>query len=212
MPYFNRQALLDRSLTAYRELYTAIEVSICGVGSGAPVQAPGCVVTTLPRKTEALNPCVPINRAVEASHGDVIVLTNPENEHREPILPAMLEDLQRLGADGYVTASCWDDRGMWIAHSSVTGGSDGRGYMPPGSQFHFCAMFHRSLWDKAGGFDEDYRDGSHFDDNDWLARLFVAGAMFHHRDDLIVYHHPTGTKWPAGGWAKNQARFIDKWR
>ena len=125
MPYFNRQALLDVSLAAYRRLYSGIEISICDDGSDEPVVAPGCVVTTLPKKTQALNPCTPINKAVNASNGEVIVLTNPENEHREPILPAMLDDLQRIGVDGYVTASCWDDRGRWVAHSTVAGGRAG---------------------------------------------------------------------------------------
>lgn len=211
MPYYQRQALLDQSLAAYRAHYGDIEISICDDGSPDPVKAPGCVVTTLPRKLGALNPCVPINRAVEAASGDVLVLTNPEIEHRTPILDAMLEDLEALGPKGYVTASCYDDRGIWIAHSSIKPFENGRGYMPAGSQFHFCAMFYRSLWDEAGGFDEDYREGSHFDDNDWLMRLERAEAKFKHRDDLITYHHPTGTSWPEGGWQRNAVLFARKW-
>ncbi len=211
MPYYQRQAMLDVSLEAYRRLYEGLEISICDDGSPAPVHAPGCRVVSLPMKRYALNPCVAINEAVANSTGDVLVLTNPEIEHRAPVFPEMEKALEALGPDGYVTASCWDDRGRWVAHSSLRGEQSGRGMMPDGSQFHHCAMFYRSLWDKAGGFDEEYREGSHFDDNDWLCRLARAGAIFHHRDDLVVYHHPTFTKWVDGGWQRNAALFYRKW-
>ena len=89
MPYWQRQPELDRSLAAYRRVYgdrLALEVSIADDGSPAPVRAPECIVTTLPAKNVGLNPCVPINAAVRASSADVIVLTNPEIEHREDVL------------------------------------------------------------------------------------------------------------------------------
>ena len=214
MPYYNgasmsgdRQALLDVSLAAYRRLYD-VEISICDDGSPVPVNAPGCVVTSLPTKDYALNPCVPINRAVDASSGDVIVLTNPEIEHREDVFSRMLEALE---PGGYVTASC-RDRSRWIAHSSIPHEASAlRAPRPEGSQFHFCAMFHRELWDKAGGFDEDYREGHAFDDNDWLWRVEDVGARFVHLDDCVVYHTHTGTKWPKGGWERNAMMLASKW-
>ncbi len=210
MPYYNRQAYLDRALAAYREHYGEIEINICDDGSDPPVLAPGCRVIHLPGKKEALNPCVPINRAVSIALQDVIVLTNPEMVHTFPILDEMRRTLDDLGERAYVTASCKQGE-TWLAHSSIGGGESGRGPMPEGGQFHFCAMFHRSLWDKAGGFDEDYREGQAFDDNDWLWRLEDAGAIFAHRDDLIVQHFHTGTKWPAGGWHRNRDLLVAKW-
>lgn len=212
MPYFNRRELLSRTLASFDRLYDDIEVSICDDGSKEAPLAPGCIVTTLERKDHALNPCVPINTAVNASHGDIIVLTNPENEHRDDVLSPMLEELNRIGPDGYVTASCKNPDGRWLAHSTIEGATPLRGPMPDGAQFHFCAMLHRELWDRAGGFDEDYRPGQAFDDNDWLWRLEAAGAQFSHLDSCIVYHTPTGTKWPAGGWQRNAALLTAKWR
>jgi GT2 family glycosyltransferase len=213
MPYWQRQELLDQSLAAYRRLYDDMDLEICIVddGSPRPVNAPGCRVTHLPIKRCALNPCTPINQAVNMATADIIVLTNPEIEHRERILPEMCSRLLDQGENAYLTAACVDGDGKWLAHSSIKGGIEGRGPMPDGAQFHFCAMFYRSLWDKAGGFDEEYRDGQAFDDNDWLWRLEDAGARFCHCDDLVVHHHKTGTRWPYGGWALNARRLNAKW-
>ncbi|MGH8236131.1 MAG: glycosyltransferase family 2 protein [Steroidobacteraceae bacterium] len=210
MPYWQRQHELNRSLAAYRAVYpdVDIEFSICDDGSSVPVHAPGCVVTTLPRKDCALNPCVPINVAVRASTSDVIVLTNPEIEHREPVLQDMLAALQ--GPDDYVTASCYEeDRGIWLAGPRTVYGTSGREPVPPGSHFHFCAMFRRELFERAGGFDEDYRFGQGCDDNDWLFRLAAAGANFKHVDKT-VYHHRTVHAW-TGTTKQNAALLRKKW-
>ena len=211
MPYFNRQAMLDRSLEAYRRLYDDLEICVCDDGSDEPVSAPGCKVVTLPHKDHALNPCVPINRAIGLATRDVIVLTNPEILHTFPIFDEMAESLRELGPLGYVTAACQAENNQWLAHSSCAEGDAGRGPMPTGGQFHFCAMFTRELWEKTGGFDEDYRDGHCFDDNDWLWRLHKAGAKFLSRDDLVVQHYHTGCKWPAGGWQRNAHLLTVKW-
>ena len=210
MPYFNRQELLNKSLEAYEVLYgDDVEICICDDGSIPPVIAEEAHIEYLPQKDYALNPCVPINRAVALATNDVIVLTNPEILHTAPILYEMQREL--VDESSYVTASCKAEDNRWLAHSSVEQFGHGRGHMPKGAQFHFCAMFHKALWDKTGGFDEDYREGQAFDDNDWLFRLQKAEATFIHRDDLIVYHTHTGTRWPAGGWIRNKCLLEEKW-
>lgn len=210
MPYWNRQRELDRSLAAYAALYPDldIEFSICDDGSTVPVVAPGCIVTTLPQKDYALNPCVPINVAVRASTKDVIVLTNPEIEHREPVLAAMLDALQ--DENDYVTTGCLDTKnGMWLAGPQTKYGQEGREPSPPGGHFHFCTMFHRALFDRIGGFDEQYRTGQGCDDNDWLWALYAAGVKFKHVDG-VVWHHRTPHKW-TGTTAKNAGILRKKW-
>ena len=84
MPFWNRQRFLDESLAEHRRLYPDIdiEISICDDGSIPPAVVPeGVVLTRLPEKRYALNPCVPINQAVNASTHDIIVLTCPEIVH-----------------------------------------------------------------------------------------------------------------------------------
>lgn len=208
MPYYQRQRELDRSLAAYQALYGDIEISICDDGSPDPVYAPGCIVTTLPRKTYALNPCVPINVAVRASTQDIVVITNPEIEHLTPVLYPMRRLLE--DEDTYVTASCLDaDRNEWLAGPLTQYGRKGREPVPPGGHFHFCAMLHRSLFEKAGGFDEAYRNGQGCDDNDWLWRLHDVGAKFVHLDQTVL-HHRTPHKW-RGSPRQNAELLRRKW-
>ena len=208
MPYYMRQEALNRSLESLRRFYPDAEIVICDDGSPVPVRAPGCEILSLPRKDYALNPCVPMNRAVAHAKGQILVLTGPEIEHREPVLYSMGMGLQ---PNDYVVAACRDTSGAWLCASHVRGGENGRGAMPTGSGFHFCAMLHRSLFERAGGFDEDYRDGQAFDDNDWLFRLERAGARFILRDDLVVWHHRVPCQWPAGGHERNRKLFEAKW-
>lgn len=218
MPYWNRRAELLRALLAYERVYPYpewnLEFSIANdgsTGSHSPVTACRNFVATviaLPPKTCALNPCVPINVAVRACTRDVIVLTNPEIEHRTPVLARMLEQLTR--ESDYVTASCFDvTTGQWLAGPLTKYGAEGREPAPPGTHFHFCAMFHRSLFERAGGFDEAYRNVQGCDDADWLWRLRAAGAVFKHVDEP-VYHHRTPHAW-TGTPAQGAALLRAKW-
>lgn len=207
MPYWCRQSCLNRSLAAYRRLYPGIEISICDDGSPEPVEAPGCIVTTLPVKTFGLNPCVPINVAVRASTKDVIVLTNPEIEHREDVLTGMLALLQ--GPMDYVTVSCRDVDGLWLAGPEVDYSTHGRLPVPRGAHFHFCAMLSRELFEKVGGFDEGYRNGRACEDNDWLWSLEDVGAQFHLAPG-VVWHYKTPHPF-QGSHASNKDRLLSKW-
>jgi hypothetical protein len=209
MPYWRRQAELDRSLAAYRQVYTdlSLEISIADDGSPIEVVAPDCIVTRLPFKAIGLNPCVPINAAVRASTGDVIVLTNPEIEHREDVLSGMLSMLE--GANDYVTVACRDTNGMWLAGPRVDYTKNGRLPVPHGAHFHFCAMLHRELFERVGGFDEGYRHGRSCEDNDWLWSLHVAGARFRTAPGT-VWHHQTPHTY-AGTHVSNRDRLMSKW-
>lgn len=221
LPYWNRPAALADALRAYRRCYArlAMEIVIADDGSAAPPDMSGewpwlVRVVHLPAKEIALNPCVPMNEAVAASRGDIIVLSNAEIVHDREVLPEMAAELRRLGPKGYVLAAAWcPEEQAWHCHSSIAGDRPSGERQPPGSGFHFCAMLRRSLWDAAGGFDEDYRDGAGYDDPDWVNRLARAGAAFRIRDDLVVTHPRTAarSKWPAGAFERNRALFFSKW-
>lgn len=187
-PYWMRQAALDDMARTYATLYGTLdlELSVCDDGSPEPARPPDVAwppvtITRLPAKERPLNPCVPINRAVEASRGDVIVLTNPETRHDGPVLHELLDMLGH--EDDYVTARCYGvgyprAERLPLAGPEVDYTARGRLPVPAGAHFHFLAAFHRSLWEKAGGFDEDYRHVQGCDDNDWLWRLHAVGARF----------------------------------
>lgn len=210
MPYWMRQKELDRSLAAYKRIYgNALEISICDDGSPIPAQAPGCKIKYLPKKNIGMNPCVPINVAVRACTRDIIVLTNPEVEHREDVLTGMLAMLE--SEDDYITVRCLDvDTGMWIAGPDVEYTSrTGRYPVPPGAHFHFCAMFHRNLFERTGGFDERFRTGRACEDNDWLWTVAEVGARFKLAPG-VVYHYRTPHPY-TGTNSSNVALLTQKW-
>lgn len=208
-PYWNRPESLARMFQCYARWYPELELefSICDDGSPRPATVPaGTILTMLPQKDHPLNPCVPINRAVQRSTGEVIVLTNPEIEHTSPILAEMYALLR--APEDYVIARCWDaSRDLWLAGPEVDYRFGGRMPVPPGGHFHFCVMFRRELWTRAGGFDEDYRHGQGCDDNDWLWRLYAVGARFLLTTQVVRHYH-LSMRW---GLPFNQKLFLRKW-
>jgi hypothetical protein len=199
MAHFNRPDDLKRAVENYRKVYPDldIEFSICDDGSLLPPTTKGRVVL-LPQKGYALNPCVPINHAVRNATRDIIVLTNPEVEHREPVLYRMLEAL--TGPNDYVATGCRDTRrGDWYAGPDApVAPIGGRQPKPPGTHLHFCVMFHKALFERAGGFDEDYRHVPGCDDNDWLWRLWALGGVNFKYVPGVVWHiHGPRRRWPG---------------
>lgn len=217
MPYWQRRAATDASLAAmaahYRDL--DMEVVIVDDGSPEPYHAPMGLpwpvrVLRLPEKSGPLNPCVPFNRGVEAARGDFIGITNPEMLHVRPVLQQMIDQL--TGPQAYVMAACRYGN-TWHAHSSISGRVEAGIQMPAGAVYHFLAVMHRGLWRRAGGFDEDYRDGAGYDDNDLLLRLQRVNADFIIRDDLVVEHVREGAraKWRPEQFERNKQLFQRKW-
>ncbi len=219
MPYWKRKSLLLDSLRTLRELYKKLDFEVVIIDDGSWdtglefYNYPGKFqLLKLPEKKLAKNPCVPLNVGVAASFGDIILLTNPEVLHRGPILLEMEANLKRLGPKGYVIASAWNvERKRWCAHSSIPPKANGRGSIPVGSEFHFCSMLYKEFFNEVGGFDESYREGQAYEDNDFLWTLQEHGAKFRLRDDLVVDHFSTPTEWPKGGALRNRMIFQKKW-
>lgn len=221
MPYWNRHAELYRSLVAYDRLYPDIDwdVSIADDGSLIAPEIPAYLrdwvtVASLPRKPIAKNPCVPINVAIENAKHDIIVLTNPEIEHRERVLDRMLDAF--TGPNDYVMTGCRDTRkGDWYAGPETPRAPiGGRAPIPAGTELHFCVMFHRSLWIRAGGFDEEYRDGHAYDDNDWLFRLWSLGDVNFKYVPGVVWHCKDAkarSLWRPEQLKRNAELFRKKW-
>jgi glycosyltransferase involved in cell wall biosynthesis len=212
MPYWNRSKELQRTMDSYAKQYPdlQLEFSICDDGSLVPLkaQAPNWKVTRLPAHAGALNPCVPINEAIRQATGDVVVLTNPEVEHRERVLWNMMQLLQT--PNDYVMAGCIEaTTGARISGEGTPYGTGGRLPIPSGADLHFCVMFYKSLWERVGGFDEEYRTGLGCDDNDWVWRLHKVGVNFI-RLPQDVYHYRTPHRW-TGTLEKNAALLKAKW-
>lgn len=222
LPYWQRQAVADLSCVYLAQHYADLDLELIVVddGNAEPYQAPAMPfpvrVVRLPVKAGPLNPCVPLNRGVAEAQGDIIALSGPDIMHTKPVLEQMRAE---LGDDPlkYVLAAVWyAEKKVWHCHSSYKRGDGGDvgSMLPPGSDYHFMAMMHRSLWDAAGGFDEDYRQGCGYDDPDFVLRLHRAGAKFVIRDDLVVEHVRAGARaaWPPAGYVRNRALFMRKWK
>lgn len=219
LPFWCRQEATDASLCLMAEHYMDLDLEIIVVddGSPEPYDKPTLLpldihVIRLPFKTMPRNPCTPYNFGVSRARGEYIALSNPETLHRTPILEAMRDEIK--DSDTYVTASAWcADANKWHAHSSIVKKPEVSKYVPD-AQYHFMSMMKRELWDKIGGFDEDYRLGAGYDDPDLVRRLHRAGAKFVHRDDLVVEHVRKGAhaEWEPKAFERNLGVFLSKWK
>ena len=221
-PFWQRQAVADRSCALLAEHYAGLDLELIVVDDGnaeayrAPALPFPVRVVRLPVKQRPLNPCVPLNRGVVEARGEIIALSGPEMMHTKPILAQMRDE---LGDDPlkYVLAAVWNvDGKTWHCHSTYKRSDNGDvgSMLPPGADYHFMVMMHRSLWDAAGGFDEEYRAGAGYDDPDFVLRLHRAGAKFLIRDDLVVEHVRKGARaaWTPEMFARNREIFMRKWR
>lgn len=217
LPYWDRQEAANKALNRlednYFNLKKDLEVIIVDDGNSIPFVMPenllnACVIR-MPRKTEPKSCISAWNEGVRQARGDVIVLSCIEILHEEPILNDMLIQLEDLGSNGYVLAAAWCPEGNeWHCHSSKPVPD-----CPPGSGISFCGMLYKELFNRAGGFDEDYREGAGYEDRDFILRLHKAGARFCIRDDLVVIHPKTGASinWGKEKFDRNLALYQSKW-
>jgi GT2 family glycosyltransferase len=214
LPYWERPEAALAGLCSLSQHYRGEDVEVVLVDDGSTSHPAarflagaslGVAVklVEMPLKQDPMCPCTPINRGVDESSGEFIFLSNPETTHRAPILQEMRRTIETLGPSTYVHAAAFcPDTGGWHTHSVYASAA-----------YHFASMLRRDLFDKAGGFDEEYRQGNCFDDPDFVQRVLRAGGQFVFRDDLIVDHHKSGATifWPREGWDRNHALFWSKW-
>lgn len=221
-PYWQREAVTDRACALLAKHYADLDMELIIVddGNALPYRPPEMpfkvTVVRLPRKSGPLNPCVPLNRGAAVAEGSILGFSCPDHLHTTPILQQMLDE---LGDDEqkYVLAAAWHaEKQVWHCHSTRNRPDDGDvgSMLPKGADYHFMSILHRALWEKTGGFDEDYRDGAGYDDPDFVLRLQRAGARFCMRDDLVVEHVRIGAQsgWTPAMFARNRQIFLNKWR
>lgn len=222
-PYWDRQAVADRSCSMLAEHYAKVkmELIVADDGNEVPYRVPlgmpfPITVVRLPRKTVPMNPCTAINAAVAEARGEFIALSGADILHTKPVLQQLYFTI-KPDKMKYAIAAVWHaEKKVWHCHSSKPRSDTGDvgSFLPPNADYHFMTMMHRSLWDKAEGFDEEYRAGCGYDDPDFVMRLNRAGAKFVRRDDLVVEHVRNGAHvaWPQEGFDRNRALFMKKWR
>lgn len=216
LPYWDRQAAADRALQSLVLHYARLPLEVVVVDDGnlvpfvEPISSLNIRVVRLPAKRHPTPQSRAWNAGVREASADLIALSCVEVIHKRPVLEPMAAQLAALGPDGYVLAAAWcPERKNWDVRSDIAPWDR----LPKGVGGCFLGMLHRSLFERVGGFDEDYQDGAGYEDQDFIMRLVTAGAVIVVRDDLVVIHPKTGAtiKWPAEGFARNLERFKRKW-
>jgi hypothetical protein len=214
LPYFNRQQAANKALELIGVMYHDLDLEVIVVDDGSkppfnpPLYSPlestlSFNVIRLPEKEVAQASCTPMNAGVRGSYGDILAFSSVEMLHHKPILAQMRDELLKGDANTYVSAAVWcPSQNRWHAHSSLN--------KPP---LHFMTMLKRDLWNRSGGFDEDYREGMCFDDNDFVNRLLRAGMHYVYRDDLVVEHPRAGAKakYMLHQHERNRRLYESKW-
>lgn len=220
LPYWQRQAAADRAFALLDQHYAGwkdLRIIVVDDGSPEPFVLPKVrlnvsVMRMSPAHAEPKSPVKCWNMAAryaEARGHDWLVLSCVEVLHEKPVLRELVEHAQKLGPKHIVLAAAWcPEQKDWHTHSSVPVPT-----CPPGTGLAFLGAIHRDLYWKAGGFDEDYRDGAGYEDRDFIRRVGRAGGIYHIRDDLVVTHPKTDATIRCGGerFARNEAMYLRKW-
>lgn len=165
-----------------------------------------------------INPCYPYNVGVKESSGDIIILSSPETLHTTNMFDItnnfeklnnqtylllsvfcvtdinLINDffsgkiseniklinnnkpmfMDNLGENGY----SFNNRfGSWYLHSNIR---------PSGLNF-FTALT-RDKYYELSGFDERFRNGTGFDDDEFRDRLLETGVEFIYYDETVAIH------------------------
>lgn len=223
LPYYNRKELFEYSLKTFEKLYRFNDLELVVVDDGSrPDQKLDKLLTNSylntklitikhPKHRTQVNPCYPYNVGVRASSGDVIVLSSPETFHTTNMFD-ISNNFEKI-ANNYVLFSvfCLTDKslnrgdldislfhknlgenghafnnryGSWYLHSR---------YRP--SNLNFFSAISKQNYYKLSGFDQNYRNGSGGDDQEFAERVvkLVDGVVYYdkavaiHQDHEIVH-------------------------
>lgn len=145
-----------------------------------------------------INPCITYNIGFNYIKYDKVIIQNPECYHNNDILSYVDNN---LGNSKYLSFGCYSlsyeesnmnnfknikllDKQFSIACSS--GWYNHSNYRP--SYYHFCSAISYDNLKKLGGFDEDYKDGIGFDDDEFVYRIRLMNLDMKIIDDHIVFH------------------------
>lgn len=160
----------------------------------------------------SFNPAEMYNVCVSNASGKYIMLTNPEGYHTVDILSEL--DKENLD-DKYVVCSCmsvdWKitdenldvTEVLWYQHSVY----NNRGY-------HFCSVISKHHYVSFGGFDNNFKFGIAYDDDDLRNSIMKYGLSFIYRDDLKTLHlnHESVSPPNVGELVEiNRQYFLKKW-
>jgi hypothetical protein len=217
MTYFNRKVQLYRTLTSIRKTsYDKSKMEIIIINDNGDYITDllnafsdlNIILCTI-KKDEKIwkNPCIPYNIGFKLIHYDKVIIQNPETYHKGDILEYVNKNLTN---DNYITFGCYSvpfqdfiksdyDNIQYVDKIFTSACSPGwynhQIYNP--SYLHFCSAISYDNLCKLNGFDEKYKDGIGYDDNEFLYRVKLLGLKLEIISDPIVLHqwHSSPIRW-----------------
>lgn len=204
MAYYNRQALLDRTMKSIEKSQIKdYEVIIVDDASDEPCVCPQAKVLRIePKDKWYHNPCIPYNKGFREATGDIVIIQNPECMHVGDILDYADKNAR---TNLYISFGCYAinptetenlDNGILPEKINSTFVIDGRHgwynhttYRP--KAYHFCSAIMRQDLVALGGFDERYANGVAFDDDAFIRSIKRKMPVVIIDDPYVIhqYHH-----------------------
>ena len=202
------------------------------------------IYITKEEKGNRINPCVAYNTGFKLAKGKIVMIQNAECYHSKDILNHVLSDLKETD---YYSYSCFttnsteltnkllsnlslvNDENFLYQNKIVNKICDINWYNHPVERpvnYHFCSAIYKDKLDLLGGFDEDFKDGYCFDDDDFLLSiqhiLQLKISCIDPKEGFIIHQYHTKNISTAiensnddkniikQKWLKNKKLFEDK--
>jgi glycosyltransferase involved in cell wall biosynthesis len=222
--YYNRAHLLRNTLkTIFTTEHTDYRIVIVDDASSEPLDLPDVeIIRVDPHEKTWTCPVIPYNMGIaRVLDADIIVIQNAECAHFGDVL-MYANDL--VTDTNYISFGCWslaegrtlDD--VWpdiIADNPLRTDGGGTGwYNHPRwnvRRFHFCMAMSKQTMLDLNGFDERFKDGAGYDDNDLVRRLSRMKRWFimtNEYEPFVVHQWHDRDHVSEAGYQKNQALYL----
>lgn len=204
MAYYNRRDQLAKTIESIKASNEEYEIILVDDGSEPnqaliDIDSPGYRSISSPKDKTWVNPCIAYNKAISHAKGDIIIIQNPECMHVGNVLKYVKDNLKKYQ---YMAFSClsWD-QSEYNPNEIINypaGGQCQKGwYHHPvynNRPYHFCCALHKENLNKLKGFDERFKDGPCYDDDDLVRRVQKLGLQIVSPTEPFVVHqwHESG--------------------
>lgn len=220
IPYYNRLQLLYWSLKSIMQTkYSNYEIIIIDDASDDFLELNSIASKNInvkvihidkEEKGKRTNPCIPINKGIQVATGDIIIIQNPESYHIGDILSHTAANLTENDYFVYSAYNIHSDESNKIfinlANKTLKNIMEIpkekdklEWYQHPehrNNKLHFCASIFRRNIEILGGFDEEYKKGVCFDDDDFvfkvekIAKLNLKSLDPENNPYIVNLYHP----------------------